>query len=74
MRKMAEKKTKLLVAEVEVIADTLQSNYCREVLKEAAQRLSDLERICEYYRTEASRLATLLNGRKEKCKGMCQKK
>ena len=72
---MIEKKTKLLVAELEVIAnDTPQNDYCREVIKEAAQRLADLDRICEFFQAEASRLATLLNERKEKCKAMCQKK
>ena len=72
---MAEKKTKLLVAELEVIAnDTPQSDYCREVIKEAALRLTELDRICEFFQAEAAKLAKQLNRRKEKCKAMCQKK
>ena len=59
---MTIKKTQLYVAELEVIADTLQSNYCRGVLKEAAKRLSELEKIAEYYQAEASRLAEIVNG------------
>lgn len=59
---MEIKKTQLYAAELEVIADTLQSNYCRRVLKEAAQRLSDLKKIAEYYQAEASRLAEIVNG------------
>ena len=71
---MGIKKTQLYVAELEVIADTLQSRYCRGVLKEAAQRLSDLQRIAEFYQAEASRLAERIKGRKEKCKATSQKR
>ena len=62
------KKTQLYAVELEVIADTLQCNYNRNVLKEAAERLRDLERIAEFYHSE------IINGRKEKCKGTSQKK
>ena len=71
---MTVKKTQLYAAELEVIADTLQSNYCRGVLKEAAQRLSDLKKIAEYYQAEASRLAEIVNGGEEKCKAMYPKR
>lgn len=50
---MGLKKTKLLVAEVRMIADTLTSDYCRESLLEAAQRLEDTDKIAEYYRKQA---------------------
>lgn len=65
---MSIKKTDLLAVELEVIADGLQSNYNRNVLKEAAQRLRDLDRIAEFYHSE------LINRRKEICKGTSQKK
>lgn len=64
---MSIKKTQLLASELEVIADTLPSNYCREVLIESAHRLTDLEKIAEFYQEEASRLA-------ERHKCMCRKK
>ncbi len=44
------KQTKLLVAEVRMIADTVASQYCRGILLEAAQRLEDTDRIAEHYR------------------------
>ena len=47
------KQTKLLVAELRVIADTLLSQYCKECLLEAAQRLEDTNKIAEYYRQKA---------------------
>lgn len=50
------KNTQLLADELEIIADTVQSNYCRQVLKESARRLNDLEKIAEFYRKEAERL------------------
>lgn len=62
------KKTQLYAVELEVIADSLQSNYNRNVLKEAAERLRDLERIADFYHSELS------NRRKEICKGTSQKK
>lgn len=54
---MKVKKTKLLVAELEMIADTLPSKHCHDILDEAAQRLHDLDTIAKYYRDEAERLA-----------------
>ena len=62
------KKTQLYAVELEVIADSLQSNYNRNVLKEAAERLRDLEKIADFYYSKIS------NGRKEICKGTSQKK
>ena len=50
---MAVKKTKLLVAELRMIANTLTSDYCRNILIEAAERLEDTETIAEYYRKQA---------------------
>lgn len=46
---MAIKKTNLLVAELRVIAPTLMSQYCSEVLLEAAQRLEDTDKIARAY-------------------------
>ena len=51
---MSIKKTQLLAEELEVIADTLSSNYCQGVLKESAERLRDLDRIAEYYHKQAN--------------------
>lgn len=50
---MAVKKTKLLVAELRMIANTLASDYCRGILVEAAERLEDTDKIAEYYRKQA---------------------
>lgn len=47
------KKTKLLVAELRMIADTLCSEYCRECLLEAAQRLEDTHKIATFFRNKA---------------------
>lgn len=63
------KKTALLAEELKVIAETFPSNYCRGELLAAAERLTDLERIAEFYWTEL-----IKNRRKESCKGMCQKR
>lgn len=52
---MELKKTKLLVAELRMIADTLTSKYCRDILIEAAERLEDTDKIAEYYRKQAER-------------------
>lgn len=49
---MAIKKTKLLVAELRVIAPTLMSKYCREILLEAAQRLEDTDKIATFFRNK----------------------
>jgi aminoglycoside N3'-acetyltransferase len=51
------KKTALLAEELQVIAETFPSSYVRGELLEAAKRLTDLERIAEFFRTEASRLS-----------------
>ena len=52
---MATKKTQLLVAELRMIADTLRSEHCQSILKEAAERLEDTEKIAEYYRRKAEK-------------------
>ena len=62
------KKTQLYAIELEVIADTLQCNYNRNVLKGAAERLRDLEMIADFYHSKK------VNGRKEQCKGTLQKR
>lgn len=60
------KKTRLLVAELSMIARTLTSTYCSDILNEAAERLCELERVAEYYQAEATRLAELVNGGKKR--------
>lgn len=49
---MSIKKTKLLVAEVRMIASTLVSEHCRNILEEAAERLEDTEKIAAFYHKE----------------------
>lgn len=66
---MKIKKTDLLAVELEVISETIVGDYRQQVLKEAAERLRDLEGIAKLYHTEASRLAEIVNGG-EKCKTM----
>ena len=63
---MGIKKTKLLVAELRVIADTLASEHCRNVLREAAQRLEDTDKIAVFYRNKAELLGGDQNGRKRR--------
>jgi hypothetical protein len=67
---MTIKKTDLLAVELEVISETIVGDYRQQVLKEAAERLRDLEGIAKLYHAEASRLA-LINqrGKGERCKG-----
>lgn len=43
------KKTKLIVAELRVLAMTLQSKHFRNLLNEAAQRLEDTDKIARAY-------------------------
>lgn len=50
---MGIKKTQLLVTELRMIADTLTSEHCRNVLIEAAERLEDTDKIAEFYRNKA---------------------
>lgn len=52
---MAIKKTQLLIAELRMIARTLTSQYCRNILIESAERLEDTEKIAEYYRKKAEK-------------------
>ena len=58
---MATKKTKLLIAELRVIAKTLESEYCRDILIEAAQRLEDTDKIAVFYRNKVEK--ELLEGK-----------
>lgn len=39
-----------------MIADTLSSKYSADILREAAERIEDTEKIAEFYRREAERL------------------
>lgn len=52
MHRNKVKKTKLLVAELRMIAPTLMSQHCREILLAAAQRLEDTDKIAKYYRNK----------------------
>ena len=52
---MSIKSTKLLVAELRMIAPTLASRHCSTILQEAAQRLEDTEKIAECYRKKAEK-------------------
>ena len=47
------KKTKLLVAELRVIADRQPTEHCRNVLLQAAQRLEDTDKIARFFRNKA---------------------
>jgi hypothetical protein len=49
------KETQSLTAELRMIADTLTSRYCRGVIREAAQRLEETEKIAEFYRKQAEK-------------------
>lgn len=60
------KDTKTLAEALQVIAATLQSNYCRSILEEAAERLTDLDKIATFYHTQL--------GRNEICKDMSLKR
>lgn len=46
------KKTKLIVAELRVLAMTLQSKHFRNLLNEAAQRLEDTDKIATFFRNK----------------------
>lgn len=65
---MSIKKTKLLVAELRVIANTLGSKHCRNILIEAAQRLEDTDKIAEFYRNKAELIGGNHNERKRRDK------
>ena len=49
---MSAKKTKLIVAELRVLALILANDYWCEILGEAADRLEDTEKIAEFYHKE----------------------
>ena len=53
---MIAKKTKLLIAELKVIADIQPNEHCRNVLIEAAQRLEDVYKIAKFYCNQAEAL------------------
>lgn len=52
---MAIKKTQLLVTELRIIASTLTSRYCRNILMESAERLEETDKIAEFYRRKAEK-------------------
>lgn len=49
---LKKQKPELLAAELRVIADSLRSQYCREVLIEAASRLEDTNKIAKFFRNK----------------------
>ena len=53
---MPIKKTKLLVAELRVIADIQPNEHCRNVLREAAQRLEDTDKIATFFRNKVEQV------------------
>lgn len=60
---MAIKKTKLLVAELRVIADLQPNEHCRKILIQAAERLDDTDKIARFYRNTAEILGGGYRGR-----------
>ena len=60
---MAIKKTKLLVAELRMIANTVANKHCKEILIEAAERLEDTDKIATFYRNTAEKLGGDYRGR-----------
>ena len=60
---MAIKKTKLLVAELRVIANQQPNTHCRNVIRQAAQRLEDTDKIAKFYRNTAEKLGGDYRGR-----------
>lgn len=57
---MSVKKTKMLVAELKMIADTVASKHCRDIILEAADRLEDTDKIARFFRNlaESSNIAS----------------
>lgn len=60
------KKTKLLVAELRMIANTLANKHCKEILIEAAERLEDTDKIAKFYRNTTEKLGGDRSGRKRR--------
>ena len=60
------KKTKLIVAELRVLAMTLQSKHFRNLLNEAAQRLEDTDKIARFYRNTTEKLGGDRSGRERR--------
>jgi hypothetical protein len=52
MMDVKKQSPQLLAAELRVIAPTLMSKYCREVLLEAASRLEDTHKIATFFRNK----------------------
>lgn len=52
---MRTKNTQLLTTELRMIADTLASNHCKSILREAADRIEETEKIAEFYRKQAEK-------------------
>lgn len=50
---MNTKETRIIIQELLLIAPTLTSKHCKEILELAAERLEDLETIARFYRNEA---------------------
>lgn len=53
---MEQKQTKLLVAELRVIASTLMSQYCQGILIQAAERLEETDKIAHFYHKELEKM------------------
>ena len=52
LTEVQEQSSKLLAAELRVIAYSLRSEYCRAVLNEAASRLEDTTKIATFFRNK----------------------
>jgi hypothetical protein len=52
---MSAKETEVLAEQLRVIALTLASKHCRDILEEAAERLEEITKIAEFYRKEAEK-------------------
>ena len=68
---MSVKKTRLLVAEVRMIASVTENDLWRNILEEAAERLEDTETIAEFYRKVAETEGAMAFAKFliDKCKG-----
>ncbi len=47
--------TRIIIQELLLIAPTLTSKHCKEIIELAAERLEDLETIARFYRCEAEK-------------------
>lgn len=53
---MPIKKTDLLIAELKVIADIQPNEHCRNVIREAAQRLEDTNKLATFFRNKCEEM------------------